>query len=196
MSDDVAYLLYWDDDAIPIVGNMTLGNHLDSDLMVAGEDVSDFHARVDLSSRGPVVIPLGDSTVNVNGHETGSPTQLVVGDVLGIGQVTMQIGFEMEQLPEADNWTLHGDDDSAYPIKGEMTVGRADTSDLCLADEHISRSHARLLEKKGVVWLQDLHSANGTSVNSVPLKGGVRLFHGDRVQFDKIAFQLIGQGAD
>ena len=32
------------DDAIPIDGNMTLGNHLEKDLMIPGEDVSDYHA--------------------------------------------------------------------------------------------------------------------------------------------------------
>ena len=86
--NDISYLLYWDDDAIPIDGNMTLGNHLENDLMIPGEDVSDYHARIDLSERGPVVIPLGDATISVNGRESITPIGLILVDVLGVGQVT------------------------------------------------------------------------------------------------------------
>ena len=95
MSTDLAYLLYWDDDAIPIDGSMTLGNHLDNDIIVPGEDVNDFHARLDISDRGPVVIPLGSSTISVNGQEYIKPVQIMLGDVLGSGQATMQIGIEI-----------------------------------------------------------------------------------------------------
>ena len=106
MKTDISYLLYWDDDSIPIDGNMTLGNHLDNDIVVPGEDVSDYHARIDLSDRGPVVIPLGNATVSVNGHEAAAPVRLMIGDVLGIGQATMQIGIEQEGVVEAESWTL------------------------------------------------------------------------------------------
>ena len=96
MQTDISYLLYWDDDTIPINGNMTFGNHLDNDIVVPGEDVADFHARVDLSERGPVVIPLGDATVSVNGQERASPVQLIIGDTVGIGQEMLQVGIEVD----------------------------------------------------------------------------------------------------
>ncbi len=197
MTPDISYLLYWDDDSIPIEGSMTLGNHLDNDVVVPGEDVSDYHARLDLSDRGPVIIPLGNATVSVNGHEAAAPVQLMIGDVVGIGQATMQIGIETESLTEADSWSLHAEaGDTSYPVAGEVSVGRADSADISLRDEHISRFHARLVEKHNVVWIQDLHSANGTRINDAPLVGGARLFHGDFVAFDKLRFQLIGKGGD
>ena len=199
MSTDISFLLYWDDDAIPIDGNMTLGNHLDNDVIVPGEDVSDFHARIDLTDRGPVLIPLGDATMSINGHERVTPVQVMIGDVIGIGQATMQIGIEVEARggAEAENWVLHADEgEGAYAIAGEVSVGRSDNADISLRNEHVSRFHARFVERDHHVWVQDLNSANGTRINDTPLQGGARLFHGDYVSFDKVRFQLIGSGGD
>lgn len=199
VSTDISYLLYWDDDAIPIEGNMTMGNHLDNDIVVPGEDVTDFHARIDLSGRGPVVIPLGNSTLSVNGTERVAPVQLMIGDVIGIGQATMQIGVEVEAHSgsEAESWMMHADEgEGDFAIRGEVSVGRAEGADISLHNEHVSRFHARLVERHHHVWVQDLNSANGTRVNDTPIVGGVRLFHGDYVSFDKIRFQLIGTGGD
>jgi pSer/pThr/pTyr-binding forkhead associated (FHA) protein len=194
---DVAYLIYLDADAIPIVRSMTLGNHLDNDVVIAGEDVSDYHLRIELSGRGPVVVPLANNTVNVNGTETDKPVQVIIGDVITVGQSTMQIGFEVEAASEAEVWALHAEKaDAGIPIAGEISVGRSDAADVTIDDHHISRFHARLLERSGFVWIQDLGSANGTRVNGQLLKGGVRLFHGDAVAFDKTTFQLIGQGGE
>jgi len=199
MHDEVSYLLYWDDDAIPIEANMTLGNQLDNDIVVAGEDVRDFHARIELVDRGPVIIPLVDCTVSVNGREHVNPVRVMLGDVLGIGQATMQVGVELEThaQADADSWMLHADEgDGVYPVAGEVQVGRADTADICIAKEHVSRAHARLVEHDNMVWVQDLNSANGTRINNTPLNGGARVFHGDFVSFDKERYQLIGSGGD
>ena len=62
--DELSYLLHYDDDSIPLEANMTVGNHLDNDIMVPGEDVADFHLRIEMTDRGPVFIPLGEATFN------------------------------------------------------------------------------------------------------------------------------------
>ena len=197
MTVDLSYLLYWADDSIPVDANMTLGKHLDNDLIVPGEDVFDFHVRIEVTDRGPSVIPLGAATINVNGKEIDQARQLVLGDVVGIGQATMQIGIEIERESESTSWTLEASNGNAvHKLRGEVSVGRSENADLILRDEHISRHHARLLEKNGYVWLQDLGSANGCQVNGRRLSGGVRLFHGDYVRFDTLEFQLIGQGEE
>ena len=41
----------------PVQGNLTLGRHLDNDVIVPGEDVLDYHVRLELSARGLVVHP-------------------------------------------------------------------------------------------------------------------------------------------
>jgi hypothetical protein len=83
---DITYLIYVDDDTIPLEPNMTLGNHLENDVVIPGEDVSDFHVRIELSDRGPAFIPLGESTINVNGQEQARPIQVIIGDVVAIGR--------------------------------------------------------------------------------------------------------------
>ena len=104
---------------------------------------------------------------------------------------------ERKTDPEADEWRLHGAvEGSVYPVAGELSVGRADTCALLLRDDHISRNHARLFARSGVVFVQDFGSSNGTYVNGVRLVGGCRLFHGDEVCFDTRRYQLVGQGAD
>jgi pSer/pThr/pTyr-binding forkhead associated (FHA) protein len=79
---------------------------------------------------------------------------------------------------------------------GALQIGRGEDNDLVLLDDHISRRHARLETHAGVVWLRDLESANGSFVNGEPVAGACRLFHGDEVRFDTLAFQLVGRGAD
>ena len=194
----LTYLIYVDDDHIPVTGSMTVGNHLENDIVIAGEDVADFHVRLELTDRGPVLVPLGDATANVNGVERGKPVQVIVGDVISIGQSTMQVGYEIEaDKPTVDHWVLVPEEDgNEIAVHGEIAIGRAESADVCLLDTHISRYHARLLERDNVVWLQDLNSANGSRVNGNRIAGGVRLFHGDKVSFDQYHYQLLARGGD
>ena len=193
----LSYLIYFDDDAIPLEQSMTFGNHLDNDVVVAGEDVGDFHVRMELTDRGPVAIPLGEATCNVNGAEFAQPIRLVIGDTLCIGQATMQVGVEIEMRgDEPTQWFLVDDEGDRFELTGEASVGRADGADLVISDSHISRFHARLIERDGYVWMQDLRSANGSRVNGERILGGVRLFHGDELRFDRHVFQLVGTGGD
>ena len=196
--DHIAYLLHWDDDAIPLDGSVTLGNHLDNDIVVAGEDVGDYHLRIEVNDRGPVAIPLVNATVTINGREADKPVQLMLGDQLSIGQEVMQIGVELQaENPQIEGWYLvPSDAGDEVPIRGDVSIGRSQDADVILANEHISRLHARLVERYGAVWLQDFNSANGTRINGHPLIGGARLYHGDFVAFDKIEYQLVGRGAD
>ncbi|MEM7100778.1 MAG: FHA domain-containing protein [Pseudomonadota bacterium] len=189
--------MYLEDEAIPLENGMTLGNHLDNDVIVPGEDVLDYHIRVELSGRGPTFIPLGAATFNVNGSETSGPANLILADVISIGQTTIQIGVEIESASETQAWSFEASHGNVrHTISGEVSVGRSDSQDIVLRDEHISRNHARLIEKHGYVWLQDLHSANGCYVNGDRIKGGIRLFHGDYIRFDSIEFQLVGDGVE
>ncbi|GAC1650823.1 MAG: hypothetical protein NVS4B3_10230 [Gemmatimonadaceae bacterium] len=50
-------------------------------------------------------------------------------------------------------------------------IGRAEGSDVRLADETVSASHATLLFKRGTWFVVDLHSANGTFVDDSRIAG-------------------------
>ena len=71
---------------------------------------------------------------------------------------------------------------SARPLR----IGRASDSDLVLRDGRVSRQHARLHGRDGVLVLTDLGSTNGTRVNGqrireVVLGAGDQIGMGDTV---------------
>ena len=49
--------------------------------------------------------------------------------------------------------------------RGEMTIGRGGDTDIVLDDEGVSRRHAKILSRDGVVQRVDLNSTNGTFNN-------------------------------
>jgi len=194
---DLEYVICVDGDEFPLEGSLTIGRHLDNDVVVAGEDVLDFHLRLEPTDRGPRVFPLGEATVILNGQDQAETVGLACGDVLQVGQSEVTFRIVTRHPSEADEWWLHADgDDVQYKVTGVLNVGRAEDNEIMLLDDHISRHHAWFRLNEGVVWLKDLGSANGSFVNGDRVSGGCRLFHGDQVAFDVIGFQLIGSGRD
>jgi pSer/pThr/pTyr-binding forkhead associated (FHA) protein len=64
-----------------------------------------------------------------------------------------------------------------------ITIGRSEENTISLdGDEYASGHHARIEAGRDGVWLHDLHSTNGTSVNGEPVGGRRRLHEGDLVR--------------
>src|SRR4029450_2836098 len=51
------------------------------------------------------------------------------------------------------------------PLKESLTVGRAATCHVGIRDTHRSNRHARIYQRDGSWWLEDLGSTNGTYMN-------------------------------
>jgi len=61
-----------------------------------------------------------------------------------------------------------------------VTIGRADTNDLCLSlDLLVSRSHACLSQEGEVLWLEDVHSLNGTYLGEIRLAAKTKVQSGE-----------------
>lgn len=76
-----------------------------------------------------------------------------------------------------------GESSSSFPLgpKGDSWVaGRSQDADLVLADDTVSRKHARIYQSRGSLWLRDLGSRNGTRVNGRSVSHH-RLRPGDRI---------------
>jgi pSer/pThr/pTyr-binding forkhead associated (FHA) protein len=74
-----------------------------------------------------------------------------------------------------------GSDHDIGPVP--ITIGRADENTIALdGDEYASGYHARIEASRDGIWLHDLHSTNGTSVNGEPVEGRRRLHEGDLVR--------------
>lgn len=71
-----------------------------------------------------------------------------------------------------------------------ILIGRRPETDLCLECNSVSGEHARLSEKSGQLWIEDLQSTNGTFVNGIRIEEPSKLESGDIVQFGSIAFQV------
>jgi two-component system, cell cycle response regulator len=52
-----------------------------------------------------------------------------------------------------------------FLTRDEMMIGRDPSAEICLADESISRKHAKLTRRDGALLLTDLGSVNGTYLN-------------------------------
>jgi len=178
-----------------LAGSVTVGRHLDNDLVIAGEDVRDFHVRIETTVRGPLVYVLEGAAAHRNQHPINGCAGLRPGDELILGHHRLRLDAEASTTP--CGWKLHrvGDGVGVAILPGLM-VGRATDCDLQLVEGHVSRHHAEFKVERGTIWLEDLGSANGTFVNGDRVAGAWRMFHGDEVAFDTLRYQLIGDAPD
>ncbi len=71
----------------------------------------------------------------------------------------------------------------AFEVNGELTIGRAAGCGVSLPDDtYVSNVHARVFERDGDVFVEDLGSTNGTLVDGTPLDSVRKLGRGDRIQ--------------
>lgn len=82
------------------------------------------------------------------------------------------------------------DSDEEYHLEGEMIVGREVECAIAIQSGHVSRYHAKINVMRSGVFIEDLHSTNGTYINGKRIKGRVRLSLGDEITFDDIAYRL------
>jgi pSer/pThr/pTyr-binding forkhead associated (FHA) protein len=75
-------------------------------------------------------------------------------------------------------------------LAAPLTVGRAADADLVLADELVSRRHARVSQRGAGAVVEDLGSRNGTFVNGNQIHGPTRLMPGDQLQFGVTLVEL------
>jgi len=114
-----------------------------------------------------VVSPVQDALIAADRAENG--TRVFEVPVVRSPDVVIEVqepGREPRQVPV-----------SGAPIK----IGRAPECDIVLRDSGVSRRHARLFARDGVLILTDLGSTNGTLVNGNRITE-VALGAGDRIQ--------------
>lgn len=62
------------------------------------------------------------------------------------------------------------------------SIGRIESNDICIPEQHVSRQHAVINFRDGVFMVTDLGSANGTFVNDKPLDAPYPLASGDEIR--------------
>ena len=75
----------------------------------------------------------------------------------------------------------------------EVSIGRAEQSDIPLADPGVSRNHARVVREGDDFIVEDLRSTNGTEVNGQPIRRR-RLANGDLLKLASSTLQFRREG--
>ncbi|MEW4566419.1 FHA domain-containing protein [Tautonia sp. JC769] len=75
-------------------------------------------------------------------------------------------------------------------VDGVTTIGRQDGCELTLRSSQVSRKHCQLFEKKGLLLVKDLGSANGTFVNGKRIEEQRVLEPGDVLMVGPIEFRI------
>lgn len=78
------------------------------------------------------------------------------------------------------------------PLSDAITVGRAASCDVVVADNYVSNVHARISARDGGYWLEDLGSTNGTFKNEekVTESTPVAVGSGDTVRVGNATLEL------
>ncbi|HET7543202.1 MAG TPA: GGDEF domain-containing protein [Polyangiaceae bacterium] len=72
-----------------------------------------------------------------------------------------------------------------------LRIGRDPNNELVLADDGVSRRHARIERRSERIVLMDVGSTNGTLLNDAELTGIVELRTGDRIQVGSTIFKYL-----
>jgi pSer/pThr/pTyr-binding forkhead associated (FHA) protein len=79
----------------------------------------------------------------------------------------------------------HGAKVDSRRLDGTLQVGRAEACQVRLSDTYVSSFHARIYNKDGSWYVEDLGSTNGTYLNQRRITAAAELRAGDRVRIGK-----------
>lgn len=68
-----------------------------------------------------------------------------------------------------------GESETEYRLDHTLVVGRGSGADVRLEDEYASDRHASFTTEGGQVWVEDLGSTNGTTIDGAPLLSKTRV---------------------
>lgn len=75
-------------------------------------------------------------------------------------------------------------------LRGQADIGRADRCAIRLQDHYVSQVHARLIERDGDWYVEDMGSTNGTFLNDGAVSGSAVVHAGDSVRIGKTVLEL------
>ena len=74
----------------------------------------------------------------------------------------------------------------------DISVGR-ENGDIILANNRVSKRHARFVVKDSLLYIQDLNSTNGVYVNGIKITGSTVLHNMDSVRIEDYVFIVSGK---
>ena len=77
-----------------------------------------------------------------------------------------------------------------FDLFGGVSLGRSADADIRLDDRYASGLHARVFNRSGAYFVEDMNSTNGTLLNSRELHGEAELTPGDRIRIGDTEFRF------
>ncbi|HEX4868207.1 MAG TPA: FHA domain-containing protein [Acidimicrobiales bacterium] len=77
-----------------------------------------------------------------------------------------------------------------YEIGDETTIGRAAGCQVTIDDSYASQLHARVFQRDGQIYVEDIGSTNGTYLNRKKVTGPMVLQRGDQLQIGNTILEL------
>ena len=85
---------------------------------------------------------------------------------------------------------LDGQKPRTTPLDGSTTLGRGVECELRLDDTYVSQQHARIFDRGGNWYVEDLGSTNGTFVNDQKLAAPAMVQPGDKIRVGTTVLEL------
>jgi hypothetical protein len=77
-----------------------------------------------------------------------------------------------------------------FDLIGGLSIGRSREADVQISDRYASGIHARIFNREGRSFVEDMSSTNGTLLNDAELKGEAELVDGDVVRIGDTEFRF------
>jgi pSer/pThr/pTyr-binding forkhead associated (FHA) protein len=77
-----------------------------------------------------------------------------------------------------------------FDLFGGLSLGRSADADIRLDDRYASGIHARVFNRSGAYFVEDMNSTNGTLLNSRELHGEAELTAGDLIRIGDTEFRF------
>ena len=74
--------------------------------------------------------------------------------------------------------------------QGSYTIGRVDGNDVVLPSSSVSRTHARIFVSNNKCYIDDLGSANGVTVDGIPIKERTEISNGSKIRIGEYTLYL------
>jgi pSer/pThr/pTyr-binding forkhead associated (FHA) protein len=80
-----------------------------------------------------------------------------------------------------------------FDLIGGLSIGRSAEADVRIDDRYASGLHARIFNRNGRAYLEDMNSTNGTMLNDATVSGEAELIDGDVVRIGDTEFRYEAQ---
>jgi pSer/pThr/pTyr-binding forkhead associated (FHA) protein len=189
--------------------NFGIGSEIKNQMVIKDDQVRPFHATIQQRTGRLFITPTDtDAQTSINGHRITEMTEILVGDVIGIGNIELKLIDPARHSPRTPapnstsaksinteiGWQIKA---MTGPLSGKTVavdsskiIGRDPAADIIISGGHISRRHAEMLLRDGQLWVRDLNSSNGTYVNNRKVDE-ITLYLGDEIKFDAVIFRVV-----